>query len=230
MGATAPRRSRMPSRRKPHRPQDTEAAVEAALALLLGGYEFALHTGRSPADCGLPHSLLRRLGVSDEAVLAAVDKGYVACSPPTSRRGETSDCPLGPHTLITLTEKGAKRAWQDACARHRPPPGRATLRKPAGAADDASKPHWDKKTGSLWRGDDLILRVRRRSSFQWLLLEAFHRRGWRPSVDDPLGHTKGYRLERLRQTVKDLNRRQKPLRLRFEVEADGQSVCWYWLD
>ncbi len=220
----------MPSRSKPPRTQDTESAVEAVLALLLGSYEFALQTGRLLADCGLPHSLLRQLGIADEAVLAAAEKGHVTCSPSGSRRGETPDRPLGPRTLITLTEEGANRAWQSACKRHPPSSGQGKRRKPTGASADVPKPRWDRKTGRLWRGDDLILRVCRPSSFQWLVVETFHRRGWRPHVENPLRHTKGYRPEGLRLTVKDLNRRQKPLRrLRFEVEADGQTVSWRWL-
>lgn len=215
----------MPLYDKVLRKDQVESVLDDLLVLLWGAYEMAERRGHCPSDAPLERRWLYHLGIGKDIIARALKHDLIQAST------RPSSCCVGAaplfeaSSLVTLTEAGAVRAWQAICSRHGKPDSKPRLAVPA----IADKPKWDKKTGNLYCGPAVLLTVRRPSSFQWLLLDAFQQRHWHQRIEDPLALTRGYRHGRLLQTVKDLNRRQKPRRLRFVVEADGQSVCWHWL-
>jgi hypothetical protein len=87
-------------------------------------------------------------------------------------------------------------------------------------------PVWDAVLGVLsWLGE-CVRRFRHDAANQRALLDAFQARGWVRRLDDPLPRAAGVKAKtRLRETIKGLNRGQKPLRLRFRGDGTG-GVCW----
>jgi hypothetical protein len=86
-------------------------------------------------------------------------------------------------------------------------------------------PKWDGRW--LWLGDEMVLEIVREAENQGPVVDAFEKAGWpdriaNPFPDDGLQCPK----ERLRQTLKDLNRKQKPVRVHFLVDRGGKWARW----
>jgi hypothetical protein len=91
-------------------------------------------------------------------------------------------------------------------------------------ASRPSKPCWDAELRELWLGDVLVVRFRRLAPNQELLLSAFQEQGWVTRIDDPLPKSERDSRERLRDTVKKLNRHSGPIR--FHLDGSGQGIFW----
>jgi hypothetical protein len=77
-----------------------------------------------------------------------------------------------------------------------------------------------------WRGE-AVKCLRREAPTQAAILEAFERAGWPRHLDDPLDREPGLDpKERLRETVKSLNRGLRPGSLRFHTDGTGCGVRW----
>jgi hypothetical protein len=217
----------MPLHHDPLDDDNLESALDDLLVLLWGAYEFAHRKGQQPHDAPLERRWLYRLGIGNHIVARALTHDFIQYTLRPFSRRVAADTLREDAPVVILTEAGALHAWQAICKRHEGTPAQSQRRREPTAS---YKPKWDKTRGKLYCGQTVLLSVRRPASFQWLLLDAFQQRHWRQHVENPLVGTRGYRHERLLQTVKDLNRRQKPRRLRFVVEADGQTVSWHWLE
>lgn len=105
---------------------------------------------------------------------------------------------------------------------------RSSAVEAAGAAVVVSAvPQWDARHRELRIGRDVIKRLSHAAPSQELILSVFQEEGWPAEIDDPLPQKS--RLDakrRLRQTAKNLNRAQRPVRLLFVVNPDGQSIRW----
>ena len=88
-------------------------------------------------------------------------------------------------------------------------------------------PVYDLRTGRLcWKGR-LIKTLRRKAGCQRAILEAFASAGWPRLLDDPLGVAPPEQArERLRQTIKNLNKSMEPDTIRFHTDGRGQAVRW----
>jgi hypothetical protein len=90
----------------------------------------------------------------------------------------------------------------------------------------AERPIWKADEGELWWQGDLVKRFRHDAADQRCVLDAFQRRGWPGCHDNPLPAHRGVnRKIQLRNTLKNLNRGQHPLRLRFHADGRG-GVRW----
>jgi hypothetical protein len=62
---------------------------------------------------------------------------------------------------------------------------------------------------------------------QELILAAFQEEGWPPAIDDPLpSQFNQDPKRRLHYTVRNLNRGQKPIRIRFFINGNGETIRW----
>jgi hypothetical protein len=92
-------------------------------------------------------------------------------------------------------------------------------------------PAWDPAERKLYLGDRLLHEFKQRAPQQIRLLDAFQEQGWTPArIDDPLPWRRGGReedrKERLRQTIKNLNRGLPPDTIRFRGDGTGEGVIW----
>ncbi len=76
-------------------------------------------------------------------------------------------------------------------------------------------------------GDEIVKCFTRPASAQELILAAFQEEGWPPAIDDPLHAQYNQDPKRhLHYTVRNLNRGQSPLRIRFYINGNGETIRW----
>ena len=82
------------------------------------------------------------------------------------------------------------------------------------------RPRWDGDLRSLtWNGETV-------ASYSWsapnqaMILSAFEEEGWPPRIDDPLPRG------RLRQTLKDLQKKFKDAPITFRANGTGEGILW----
>ncbi len=142
-------------------------------------------------------------------------------SPPPARR--TSE-PLRP------SSKAGRRLWRRPnwpgdwrgrrFARRAKAP--CAVVEAATAGRDRVTPRWDRASGGLLWGGVVVKCFRHDAANQAVVLDAFEGRGWPPSVADPLPRRAGLnRKERLRETVRGLNRRLAAGTIRFLSGGSG---------
>ncbi len=98
--------------------------------------------------------------------------------------------------------------------------------EPVGAGP-AERPVWDDAARELSWHCRLVKRFRHDAANQRLILTAFQELDWAPRIDDPLPREAGVNAKvRLRETVKSLQRGQKPLVLCFHADGTGCGLRW----
>ena len=87
-------------------------------------------------------------------------------------------------------------------------------------------PFWDAERRELRLGAILVKRFRQPARNQEMILAAFQEEGWPAHLDDPRpGGDNRDAPDRLRDTVKKLNRQANPL-IRFLCDGTGQGIIW----
>ena len=97
----------------------------------------------------------------------------------------------------------------------------------SGHQETQEKPQWIADRQKLYLGGDLVKEFKLPSPNQTTILAAFEEEQWPAHVDDPLPvcATVGPK-ERLRYTIKSLNKHQKKRMIRFRGDGRGQGICW----
>ncbi|MDQ3332616.1 MAG: hypothetical protein M3552_18535 [Planctomycetota bacterium] len=99
--------------------------------------------------------------------------------------------------------------------------------EPHGQNGTTPKPHWDPGRRELRLGDAVVKRFRVPAANQELVLQAFEEEGWPNSIDDPLPPVLDHDCQqRLRATIKSLNRSQQTALMRFHANGGGEVICW----
>ena len=102
-----------------------------------------------------------------------------------------------------------------------------SLGYPAKEPQEASLPRWDRDRHQLSLGRQLIKEFKLNSPNQEAVLMAFEEEGWPPRIDDPLiPHPDTEPKERLRNTIKSLNRKQVHRLIRFMGDGTGEAIRW----
>lgn len=105
-----------------------------------------------------------------------------------------------------------------------PNPHSLPIRQPSTASP---VPFWDDRIQELRLGDHIVKRFTHPARAQTLILAAFQEEGWPPSIDDPLPTQYNQDPKRrLHYTIQNLNRFQKPPRIHFFINGNGQSIRW----
>src|SRR5262245_46854059 len=96
-----------------------------------------------------------------------------------------------------------------------------------GRAGHPPVPRFDPEGRTLYWGESVVKALRRTAPAQEAVLAAFEEVGWSGRVADPLQKEQGLDpKERLRETVKSLNRGLRPGTLRFHADGTGCGVYW----
>ena len=108
--------------------------------------------------------------------------------------------------------------------------GPTTARAGSLATEAKGVPRWDGMRRELLIEGQVVKRFRVAAPNQIAVLAAFEEEGWPPRVFDPLPPQEDQEPKRrLRETIRALNRHQRPPMLRFSGDGTGQGVLWEWV-
>jgi hypothetical protein len=219
------------------------------LALLLEATEFAQEVDRDVWDFAVEATALRRAGLSKSALRWLTCKGYVEHAREVTKRADDGrrfrpdgNLSFTRRSCLVLTDEGLqmvealrerledadlalydnllRNRWADIAA------AGGTVH-PAKAQAAASRPNWDGQRHELRVGKQLIKIFKLPSPNQETVLMAFEEEGWPLRIDDPLPPLPNiHPKQRLHDTIKNLNRRQKRRLVRFMGDGTGQGVRW----
>jgi hypothetical protein len=87
-------------------------------------------------------------------------------------------------------------------------------------------PHWNKQSQILSFGSEVIKQLRRPSTSQLTILNAFEEEDWAHCIDDPLRPKEGVDPKmRLHSAINNLNRGLVPV-IHFHSNGNGRGICW----
>jgi hypothetical protein len=89
-------------------------------------------------------------------------------------------------------------------------------------SSEVTVPRWDSESMILFLGKQIARRVSMKAKNVLAVLNAFQEDGWPFKIDDPLPG--GRNPERLRDTLKQLNKDLK--HLRFSADGSGEGIVW----
>jgi hypothetical protein len=150
-----------------------------------------------------------------------LESGYVrTIAPHTVTNGSppTSNGRITPSSAFVLTSAGFAMAREIAASEGTaaPEPDR-----------DRDGPVWNAERREFCFNGELVKRFRQPAPAQEMILAAFEEEGWPAHIDDPLPpQDESVPSERLRITIRNLNRRQVHALIRFESDGRGEGVCW----
>lgn len=169
------------------------------------------------------------LGCTRTALRTLVAAGYLQHAEETTCRSDPlrtfrPECPMkfGARSCFVLTDAGF--AFLSPYA-HRLPvrcdPPRAKL------AATESTPYWNPDAREFSVGPQLLKRFTRPAPMLDIILSSFQELDWPLRLDDPIPPTPGIvSAERLRDTVRRLNRCQNPHAVRFSSDGLGLGLRW----
>jgi hypothetical protein len=210
----------------PNESADRSQRVQAALADLRDGYEFALSLGRDVWDFAVEIEDLQAHGLRANELRWLIFKGWVVhahevAARSSERRSFTAGGPgrFDRTSCFALTPAGAR-----LLERLLPGPIEPTADE---ATCDALIPRWDQERQELRLADYLIKRFKVPANTQGLVLGTFQEEGWPARIDDPLpGHPEQDRKRRLHNTINALNRNQIHPFIRFLGDGRGEGIRW----
>ena len=100
----------------------------------------------------------------------------------------------------------------------------------SGESSIAQVPKWDSKRRQLRLGEIPIKEFKIKSPNQEAVLAVFEEEGWPPCIHDPLTFSsKQDQRQRLRNTIKSLNRNQANHLIQFMGDGTGEAIRWEWV-
>jgi hypothetical protein len=133
-------------------------------------------------------------------------------------------------TCFVLTAAGAVLARQICSRNGACGASNGSLPVPSTSSAGAATPQWDHMQRELRCGQTIIKRFRVPAPNQEIILCAFQEESWPARVDDPLPrHAALDPKDRLRETIKSLNRNQLRRLLVFHADGRGCGIRWAWL-
>jgi hypothetical protein len=145
------------------------------------------------------------------------------------RRFRTGGAGLGEKSCFLLTPQGCEFLGEFFCVEFSPRQPATLAIRPESVAMQPGKalPRWDNDRQELTFDGRLVKRYRLPSPNQTAILSAFAEEGWPPRIDDPLSpHVDQDPKRRLHDTIRNLNRAQVHVLLRFVGDGSGQGILW----
>lgn len=221
--------------------------LRSAFDLLLRAHGFADDVGCDLWDFAVEADCFRRLGLTTSDLRWLACKGFVehAREVRSLEIDGRSFRPCGrlafpKHTCLVLTDKGVEYAH--SLSRHfarLPEFGPGIANSDGKGVTNSSEDSAPPRIVPIWDGDfrelrfqDLIVKCfKLPSQNQEALIMAFDEEGWPRRIDDPLPQsTDGDPKQRLRETIRGLNRNQKNRLLVFKGDGTGEGVLWQALE
>ena len=206
-------------------------SAQRALYLLLEGYECAWDLRASAWSFATELSDLLAEGCSQVLLRWLMRKGYMKARLFEQSRSRGRDLSAISHdafpsgTRFVATKTGAVVA-------------RRSLRLSSGKITGRGRcsfyrPAWINSRGELRFRDQPVAYLCYEESYQRTLVDTFHQRRWPKRLQDPLPQADESPVnvkQRLRNTVKNLNRHLKGSGLRFYVTGAGRFIGWKGVD
>ena len=204
---------------------DTSPAIQGALQLLLEAYDTARRLNHDVWDFAVEISCLREQGVSHSQLRYLSCQGYVEHAREVTKSEDRRRFrPMGRLTLVkrscfVLTAAGVKLAQSIETVPAHQQNGRPYDRR--------NFPEWDCDRRELRFQGQVIKRFKLPSANQETILMAFQEEGWPARIHDPLPPTPQCDpKQRLRDSIKSLNRCHKKPLLRFTGDGTGEGILW----
>lgn len=213
---------------------------QEALGLLLEAYSFAQEVNRNVWDFAVEAAVLRNHGLTVNDFRWLVCKGYVEHAREVTRLGEmgrqfraNGELVFSKRTCFVLTGSGVQYLCREhgaplnnGQAEHAPAPQKIAVAELSNGVA-AGKPRWDCDRRELRYIGALVKQYKLPSPNQEYILMAFEEDGWPPRIDDPLPpHPEAEPKQRLRETIRSLNRNQRERLVRFMGDGTGEGVLW----
>ncbi len=204
-----------------------------ALQELLKALRLAHDVERRAWDFAVGIGSLRRLGLTESDLRWLVHKRYVEHARETTEEEQerrvfkhTHALRFKKRTCFVLTEAGV--AYTDFLLNQQ---GRiSTPVIPIGATkvDERPTPYWNRARHEVYVGEILVKRFKWPAQNQETVLDALEEENWPDmGIYDPLSpHAEKDPKQRLRDTIKCLNRYQEHAFLRFRGDGTGERVIW----
>jgi hypothetical protein len=219
------------------RPLVVQPELSLGLNLLLQAYLYARDLNRSIWDFAVELEELREAGLTNSDCRWLTCKGYVSQGRELENDSERrrhvtieNNLVFGKKTCFVLTPKGfefTSEAAKDLCGLDPGPSYAGNNRDGEAARMPSQTPCWDPDRRQLSFAGYLIKEFRSNSPNQESVLMAFEEEGWPPRIYDPLPPLPELDpKERLRNTIKSLNRKQKRPLIRFLGDGTGAAIRW----
>ena len=205
-----------------------------ALCLMLHAHEYAKDTNCDPWQFALSMGELETIGLATPDIRWLLMKNYAALGMELTVPGDPvrSFRPVPITSInraagIILTLEGAE--YLNGRLKISPPPpvpgSHSNLTREHAKND--RRPRWDSGRRELRVGSIVVKRFRVPAPNQELILQVFEEEGWPHSIDDPLPPVLEVDCQqRLRATIKSLNRCHIVPLVRFHANGGGQVICW----
>ena len=200
-------------------PDNYPAKIYRALKLLFEAYCYARQSRNDLWDFAVELSDLRETGLNKTDLRWMIVMNYVeAANEVTPERADkrrfeiVSSVHITDSTCFVPTAKGLQLAHD-------------VLATPA--LIDMVRPTWDSDRRELRLSGVVVKRYKRPCSNQEIILQTFEEEGWRAKIDDPLPQCDDQDAkQRLRGTIKALNRNQRNELIRFSGDGTGEGIRW----
>lgn len=210
---------------------------DQALSLILRAYEYAQDADADPWQFALSIRELDASGLTTTDIRWLLLKNYVSLGTETTIPGDAVRSfrlipftALNRHACLIVTDSGAtllrqRLSTESTSASPELHPGHTVANPAAGR-----RPNWDPGRRELRVGQTVVKRFRVPAPNQELVLQVFEEEGWPHSIDDPLPPVLELDAQqRLRATIKSLNRSHLTPLIRFHANGGGQVICWSFL-
>ena len=207
--------------------------LAAPLTLLLQAHEHARIRRQPASDFAVEFSELEKVGLSRLDFRLLISHRYVEHivekRHQRNRRGFTrvSHLEILKRSCAVLSKKGADWARTVVESKPRTTGQSGPITQDGEAMGGVARPRWDAARQMLLLGGTLVRQFRRPAPRQCLILAIFQERDWPSHLEDPFPQRRaGSAKRRLHETISDLNRGQKPLRVEFHGDGTGRGICW----
>lgn len=214
--------------------ESVPADLQGAITELLAAFEMAHDVRRARWDFAIGLNSLTQLGVTESNIRWMICQGMIEHARDLTQPADkernlvlTPALSFSNESCFVLSESFAHQLGSEHANQwivlH---PNHDSLTGPS------SIPVWSAARRELRLGDYLIKRFRWRAKNQELILSTFEEEGWPlegvfdPMPPDPNKEPK----QRLRDTIKCLNRSQEHSLIRFRGDGSGEKVIWEFTD
>lgn len=210
---------------------------EQALSLILRAYEYAQDANADPWQFALSIRELEIIGLATTDVRWLLLKNYASLGIETTIPGDTTRSfrtipftALNRHAYLVVTEQGASHLRQRLSSESNSPAPEPHPDQSFIKSNGHVRPSWDPGRRELRIGPTVVKRYRVPAPNQELVLQAFEEESWPHSIDDPLPPVLEQDCQqRLRATIKSLNRSHLAPLIRFHANGGGEVICWDFL-
>lgn len=223
---------------------DDELSIRA-LEMLWRANQYAIDVGKDAWDFAVEIDELRHAQISHGALRWLLYRGYARhareASPRNGKRRFIADASasfckkscfvIDEAGLALLNSSRLLPPSDPGTGRSSPISGLDSEARPVGDVPLAAKPVWNSQRRELWVQGRLVKRLRRPSSSQQTILEAFEAAHWPMQIIDPLPLQPAQcPKRRLHDAIKSLNRRHFRQAIRFGGDGSGRGVLWECID